>query len=212
MPLALSLIEWGNSCFKDSSKLINERLNDESNAAEDHEFYWNSLILSIMQVNLNSAIRLLRKHSRYENDMALQQICSFIEGFQVVLDQKLSSPKTFLDIQRKLRDSIQSGTFKRSEQLTMISGLLIGKSEAYEKTARSMYENWFECLPSYTLFTCPGATLENIGNIAQVIVWNCNFIHLPLFRVCTIHCVQKVFMLAWSSLWFQTLIARFFQF
>lgn len=49
-----------------------------------------------------------------------------------------------------------------------MAGLLIGKNESFEKCARALYENWYELLPAYTLFTCPGANVDNIGKIAHV--------------------------------------------
>jgi hypothetical protein len=50
----------------------------------------------------------------------------------------------------------------------MIAGLLIGKNDNYEKCARALFENWYELLAGYTLFSCPGANIQNIRQIAQV--------------------------------------------
>ncbi|KAI6179136.1 Nuclear pore complex protein Nup85 [Aphelenchoides besseyi] len=68
----------------------------------------------------------------------------------------------------KVRDSLRNGTFKRSsEELEVIVRILIGKMESFEKCGRSLYDFWYELLPAYVLFTCPGADLDNIGKIAQ---------------------------------------------
>lgn len=58
------------------------------------------IILSIFRVNLSAAVRLLRKHSRFEKDGAIQQICFFLESFQTFLEQSLPNPTAFLDVQR----------------------------------------------------------------------------------------------------------------
>lgn len=125
--------------------------------------------MSIIQVNLTSAVRLLRKHSRFEKEGAIQQICFFCESFQTFLEQGLPNANAFIEVQRKVKDAIQTGTFNCSEQLEIIAGLLIGKTENYEKCARALFENWYEILPSYTLFTCPSANIENIGRVAQTL-------------------------------------------
>ncbi|KAI6184491.1 Nuclear pore complex protein Nup85 [Aphelenchoides bicaudatus] len=172
IPISLNLISWSNNCFNDSNKLIDQCLADTSETPEENEFYWNSIILSIFRVNLNIAARLLRKHSRFEKDGPIQQICFLLESFHAFVEQGLPNASTFLDVQRKVRDMIQTGSFRKSEQLNIIAGLLIGKNENYEKCARMLFDNWYELLPAYVLFACPGATIQNVGRVAQTLYNN----------------------------------------
>ncbi|KAI6219272.1 Rab11-binding and Nucleoporin domain containing protein [Aphelenchoides besseyi] len=169
-PLVIDLINWGLHCFGNAAKTICDQVVEKADAPETHQYYWNALVLSIVHADFNSAIRVLRKHSNFERDNSLQQLCTFLQSFQFAVDSGIENTSSFIETQKKVRDSLRSGTFKRSsEELEMIAGMLIGKMESFEKCGRSLYDFWYELLPAYVLFTCPGADLDNIGKIAQTL-------------------------------------------
>ncbi|KAI6234128.1 Nuclear pore complex protein Nup85 [Aphelenchoides fujianensis] len=168
-PLVVDLINWGLYCFGNTAKTISNQVLEKAESPETHEYYWNALVLSIVHVDLNSAIRFLRKHTRFEKDGALQQMCTFLQSFQFALDAGITDPTDFIDTQKKVRDALRTGVFKKSEQLEMIGGLLIGRMESFEKCGRSLNDFWYELLPAYVLFSCPGADLENVGKVAQTL-------------------------------------------
>ncbi|KAI6179270.1 Rab11-binding and Nucleoporin domain containing protein [Aphelenchoides besseyi] len=169
-PLVIDLINWGLHCFGNAAKTICDQVVEKADAPETHQYYWNALVLSIVHADFNSAMRVLRKHSNFERDNSLQQLCTFLQSFQFAVDSGIENTSSFIETQKKVRDSLRSGTFKRSsEELEMIAGILIGKMESFEKCGRSLYDFWYELLPAYVLFTCPGADLDNIGKIAQTL-------------------------------------------
>ncbi|KAI6208360.1 hypothetical protein M3Y96_00107000 [Aphelenchoides besseyi] len=91
-------------------------------------------------------------------------------SLQFAVDFGIKNTSSFIETRKKVRDSLRSGTFKRSsEELGMIARILIGKMESFEKCGRNLYDFWYELLPAYVLFTCPGADLDNIGKIAQTL-------------------------------------------
>ncbi|KAI6179517.1 hypothetical protein M3Y98_00619000 [Aphelenchoides besseyi] len=156
-PLVIDLINCGLHCFGNAAKTICDQVVDKADAPETHQYYWNALVLSIVHADFNSAMRVLRKQA---------------SSLPLISESKIRahSSKPERCSGDKVRDSLRSGTFKRSsEELGMIARILIGKMESFEKCGRNLYDFWYELLPAYVLFTCPGADLDNIGKIAQTL-------------------------------------------
>ncbi|KAI6193986.1 Rab11-binding and Nucleoporin domain containing protein [Aphelenchoides besseyi] len=174
-PLVIDLINWGLHCFGNAAKTICDQVVEKADAPETHQYYWNALVLSIVHADFNSAMREFYENTAILNETTHFSNCALFfraSSLPLIPESKIrahsSKPKRCSG--NKVRDSLRSGTFKRSsEELEMIAGILIGKMESFEKCGRSLYDFWYELLPAYVLFTCPGADLDNIGKIAQTL-------------------------------------------
>lgn len=53
---------------------------------------------------------------------------------------------------------------------------MVGRLDSFVQCARSMYDHWYELLPAYVLFACPGVDLDGVGKVAQVSVFGFGFV------------------------------------
>lgn len=67
-----------------------------------------------------------------------------------------------------MRDVLRANTFASNEPLQLIAGLLIGKIECFAQVGKNFFDYWYELLPAYVLFSCPGVDLDGVGKVAQV--------------------------------------------
>lgn len=161
------LLEWVRAHFPSAVEMANEVIKSSRPAL--HEDYWNAIYGLVFQLQVDSALKLLRTHPDFQSE-SFQSAVELLKKLPIYGMASTVSVPEFTFRWNHWRDEcvrrIQAGDFYDMKELETLVQIFCGKEEVFLRLD-ALFETWYQRMVSELIFTQPTISAGALADEAE---------------------------------------------